>query len=92
MSRHAVRDDYEDDPEEPDESDMDDNDEGDDQVDTVTCPHCRREVAAFADQCPKCVWYLAEEDTPRRTQPKWVVVTTLVLLATMLLGALCWAL
>lgn len=89
MSRHHAADDYEDDPADPDESDMD-SDDGDESVETIECPHCRKEIYEFAKQCPACGRYLSQDDSPRRGHPRWVIATTLLLLAVILYGWIKW--
>jgi len=60
------------------------DDESDDESDyrTMPCPHCKREIAEDAVQCPRCRNYLSDEDlqTRGRTIPKWAIVTAIVML------------
>jgi predicted nucleic acid-binding Zn ribbon protein len=92
MPRHPTRaHDYEDEDEDaddreaPDEWDQDDPDD-DEESDTVDCPRCGRPISEFAQQCPRCGAYVSAEE-PRRTQfPTWVVVTAIILVATIVLG------
>jgi len=88
MGRHSVADEnYEDDEDDDFEAPGTfDRDGGDEDDDTVECPHCGREISAMAEQCPRCGTYVSEEDAPRSTFPRWVVVTAAVLAALMVWG------
>jgi ribosomal protein L37E len=90
MGRHHASDDYEDDPDELDESDMD-GDEGNEFVETIACPHCGKAVYEQAERCSACGRYLSEEDSPRTGHPRWVIATTLLLLAVILYGWVKWS-
>jgi len=64
-------------PEGPDEHDADLLDDGEDVID---CPHCEREVYAYAEQCPHCrMWLLAGDravqgmDRSKYRWWRWVV-------------------
>ena len=86
MARQARADDFEDDPEGPDAWDAGDDADASDDAGTMDCAHCGREISAMAEQCPRCGTYVSEEDAPRSTFPKWVVVTAAVLAALMVWG------
>jgi hypothetical protein len=90
MGRYHAADEYEEDPEEPDESDTDDDDGPDESAETVECPHCGREVYEFAERCPKCGEYLSAEEARTTNHPKWVIWTTLGILAAMAYAAVRW--
>lgn len=51
----------------------------DEDIATVTCPHCRREVAEDAAWCPHCENPVTEQSPPRSWF--WVVMMTLALAA-----------
>lgn len=89
MPRHHAPDDYEDDPEEPDESDMDD-DQADEFAETIECPHCGRDIHNEAQQCPHCRTYLSHEDSRPNDKPRWIIWTTLVMLALIIYGWIKW--
>jgi ribosomal protein L37E len=94
MGRHSVADeDYEDDDDDDDDDDFEapeafDRDGGDEDDDVVECRRCGREISAMAEQCPKCGTYVSEEEAPRSSFPKWVIVTAAVLVALMIWGAM----
>src|SRR5690242_19208730 len=68
--------------EDPDESDMDSTD---DETATVECPYCGEEVSDFAQCCPNCDQYISQEDAPRRSPAKWIVVGVILAIAVTLL-------
>jgi hypothetical protein len=82
------------DPEETweDESNQWDDDEDcadeDDEEPTILCPYCRAEMWEEAVQCPACGEYLSLEDGRARHewQPRWIVLTALLLLLLIALG------
>ena len=88
MPRHRVaNDDYDedDDLDIPDPSDMDTSDGDEDysvnsESSTSPCPQCGAQVYEDAEQCPVCGQYITDEDTPRTSQPRWVVWTAIVIL------------
>ena len=93
MPRHPTRahdyedeDEDEDDREAPGEWDQDDPDDDDDESDTVDCPRCGRPISEFAEQCPRCGAYVSAEESRRTHFPTWVVVTAIILVATIALG------
>ena len=86
----ANEDDGNDDIESPDPSDRD-PDDAEDEGATVDCPHCGQEIYESAEQCPQCRQYLSTEDAPPRTShPAWVLITTLLLLAAMIISGIFW--
>jgi hypothetical protein len=94
MPRHHAPDpddvDY-DDPEDPDESDWDD-DEGDEFAETIECPHCGADVYEFLEKCPQCGDYVNRTDSPTTRHPRWIPITALIILASMLAWFLVWLL
>ncbi len=64
--------------EDPDESDMDSTDE---EAGTDECPYCGAEVSEYAQQCPECKNYLSDEDAPRRSPARWIVIGVILALA-----------
>ena len=71
----------------------DDDDYGDDEEDpTILCPYCRAEIWEEAPQCPECGEYLSLEDRQARHewQPRWIVLTALMLLLLIALGIVAW--
>lgn len=51
---------------------------------TVDCMFCGREIFEDAERCPHCDQWQTDADNPRTSQPTWVVVTAIVVLATLL--------
>lgn len=49
---------------------------------TVECPYCRRQILEDTPRCPYCEQYISEEDRTTTRQPRWVIVTALLCLAT----------
>jgi predicted nucleic acid-binding Zn ribbon protein len=79
--------DLEEDPDGPDEWDIDDDEED---GDTIECPHCGAEISEYAQQCPRCRYFVSEEQTRRAGQPKWGVITAIVILAMFVYAAIRW--
>lgn len=48
---------------------------------TVECNHCGREIYEDAEQCPYCQSYQTDEEKHSSSQPKWVILTAVFLLA-----------
>jgi predicted nucleic acid-binding Zn ribbon protein len=69
-----------DDPQDPDDSDIDDD--GEDFATTEPCPSCGNPVYEDAEICPKCGQYISQEDS---TKPLWIIVTTGVCVAVILI-------
>ena len=65
---------------------VDDEVDEDDDVDTMPCPYCGAAIYDDAVRCPKCDQYLSDEDRTTTNQPRWIIVTALVVLV-----ALVWA-
>ncbi len=67
-------------------------DEFDDTEEIGRCPECRGPVYEFTNKCPACGYYLTESDQRRlwssHSKPKWVLITTVVILTILTLGAL----
>ena len=78
----------------PDPSDMDPDDDEDysynSESSTEPCPHCGAEVSEYAEQCPACGRYISHEDAPRNRYPRWVVITTILLLVPLIYTLLKW--
>ena len=51
---------------------------------TVACPNCGYEMLEIAHQCLRCGEIPTREFVPRSTQPRWVILTALLLLGIML--------
>ena len=79
---------YDDDDERGDDPDADDVHDGD-SIDTVPCPYCHKPVYEQAEICPHCRNYISNEEVPDR-MPRWIIIVTVVLLATILLTWLGW--
>jgi len=84
---HVADDDEEDDDLDYDASDLTPGDDDDDEDYSVNsesstdpCPHCGAQVYEDAEQCPLCGQYITDEETPRTSQPRWVVWTAIVIL------------
>ncbi|MCA9011588.1 MAG: hypothetical protein KDB01_17670 [Planctomycetaceae bacterium] len=71
-----------------DEEDFDDFDEavGDSNDDepTIRCSHCGFEMLEIAWQCPRCGEIPTAEFRQTWTQPRWVIITALLVLGSML--------
>jgi len=66
----------------------DDDSSEDDESSTMPCPRCRREVWEDADRCPRCGYYLTDdemEEEERSAGPgfkwKWVSIALLAVFA-----------
>ena len=57
-----------------------------DVVDTVPCPFCGKQIVEMAEVCPKCGNYIAHGEIGVARKPRWLVVTTVVLLISFILG------
>jgi hypothetical protein len=85
MARYHVADDDEDDDlPDYDASELNPDDDEDYSVNsessTDPCPHSGAQISEYAEQCPVCGQYITDEDTPRTSQPRWVVWTAVVIL------------
>ncbi len=60
----------------------------DDDRPTIPCPHCRAEIDEDSPQCPRCGYYLSDEDTEQPSEPKSVV--WMVLMGLALAAAVSW--
>jgi len=69
-----------------DDEDEDDNDWSDEDSDSdvIRCPACGEDVYEDSPRCPACGKYLSEEDHPTSDQPRWVMITAVVVLLVML--------
>ena len=66
-----------------DEDDFDDEaDEGADEDDDglMPCPYCGAAIYEDSPRCPKCENYLSDAERTTTLQPRWIVVTAVVLL------------
>lgn len=68
---------------------VDDLPEGDPGVDderepTVVCSNCGSEIPEIAWRCPKCGEIPTDEFGQTTTQPRWISVTVLILLGSIL--------
>jgi predicted nucleic acid-binding Zn ribbon protein len=72
------------------EDDLVDYGDDDDEEATIRCPYCRAEIWEEAQQCPECGEYLSLEDRRSRHewQPRWIILTAIMLLLLFGLGAL----
>ncbi len=70
----------------------DDVDDEPNDDETGHCPECRGPVYEFTNKCPACGYYLTEADQRRlwssHSKPKWVLITAVVILTILTLGAL----
>jgi len=72
-----------DDPQDPDDSDIDRTD-SDEFADTEPCPSCGKPVYEDAERCPKCGQYISRDEIPSK-RPLWIIVTTGVCVAVILI-------
>ena len=68
-----------------DDNEFDDSASGDELEPTVVCSNCGFEMLEIVYQCPRCGEIPTHEFRKTTTQPRWVVLTSL-----MLLGLLLW--
>lgn len=80
MSRRDFEDEADDDEDAFDDEPWDAADDDDADGDTLPCPYCGAAIYDDAVRCPKCGEYLSREERPSPSQPKWVVITVLILL------------
>ena len=67
-----------------DDTDFDDDAAVDDTEPTVMCSNCGFEMLEIVHQCPRCGEIPTREFQHTSTQPRWVVLTALLLLGTLL--------
>ncbi len=62
---------------------LDDENYGDDfdTEPTIDCPYCGFEMLEICVQCPSCGKYPSDEDAVTRSQPRWVILSALLCLA-----------
>jgi hypothetical protein len=60
--------------------------------DAVRCPECDEPIHGFLDKCPACGYWLSAADRqalrPGESKPTWVRITTILVLAALLIGLL----
>ncbi len=64
------------------DDDTEDEFSSNDAGDTAPCPYCAKEIYDDAEQCPYCGQYISGEDAPARSKQTWIVVGSLICLAT----------
>lgn len=52
----------------------------DDEQDVVECMHCGAEIYEDAERCPHCENYQTDFGQTATSQPRWVVLTAVLLL------------
>ena len=67
-----------------DDEDFDDFDDAVGDEPTMRCSHCGFEMLEIAWQCPRCGEIPTAEFRQTSTQPRWVMVTALLVLGSML--------
>lgn len=70
-----------DDEDEPFEDDPDDDG-------LMPCPYCGAAIYDDSLRCPKCENYLSDAERTTTAQPRWIILTAVVLLVVFLLYAL----
>ena len=68
----------------------DEADEGADEDDDglMPCPYCGAAIYEDSPRCPKCENYLSDAERTTTMQPRWIVVTAVVLLVVFALFAM----
>ena len=69
-----------DDRELPDPSDMDQ----DDYTLMSRCPNCKKMIDEQSEMCPKCGYFISQEDAPRKV-PVWIILGAVLMLVAMLM-------
>ena len=59
------------------EDDLDEDDEDNGYID---CPHCGQSMLEAADYCPSCDRWMSDEDTPKKSQPLWLIIGIVICL------------
>lgn len=80
----------EDDRDAPIASDQHAGGEGSDDFDVVPCPYCRKSISDLAEVCPHCRSFISRADLldDDAGRPLWVKVTLIILIASLVLGAI----
>lgn len=71
-----------------DETEYDSPDDAADGDDLMPCPYCGAAIYDDSLRCPKCENYLSDAERTTTLQPRWILVTAVVLLVVFLLFAL----
>lgn len=70
------------------EIDEDDDGWADDDDGYIACPHCGETMLEDAEYCPSCDMWMTGESVKKKSPSWWIVGVILILVATIILGAI----
>lgn len=86
MPRRADDDDDDEDRETPSDAEQRLGDQDEDELDAMPCPYCGKEISERHEVCPHCHSFISRDDVEAARRPAWVMITTIVLILSLLMG------